>query len=94
MKQFHWNNLYHFDTHETTLSLVEISEDEDGLWIWGICHKEGDLYKVAVRSKDRKTLRTIEDLLPLDEAKSQIEFKLLEDGIMQEGDELRDYTIE
>lgn len=91
MKQFIWNKVFHLDTEETVPSLIEIEDGGKSLWVWGICHKEGDLYKIAVRSKDRKILRTIEELLPLEEAKLQIESKLLEDGIMREGDELKDY---
>lgn len=62
--------------------------------VWGICHKEGELHKVAVRTKDRRDLQTIEELLPLEEAKFAIENKLFEDGVVSEGDDIEDYTVD
>ena len=89
---FSWQNLYNLDTQITTVSLIEVT-DKGSLWVWGVCHKEtDDLYKIAVRSKDRKILRTIEELLPLKNAKLTVEKKLFDDGIIQEGCELIDYT--
>jgi len=93
MNTFSWRNIYSFETHKYTISLTEAFNGMT-MRIWGICHKEGELYKVAVRTKDRKDLRTIEELLPLEEAKLAIEKKLFDDGVISEGDEVEDYTVD
>ena len=94
MKTFYWNNTHNLETKTTTISLIE-NTDDSHLWIWGILHKEGeDQYRVAVRSKDRLTLMTIEELLPQTEAKLAVEKQLFDIGVIQEEDVINDYTID
>lgn len=97
MKTFYWDYLLKVEGEyrNVVLALVEYVENpvlKNVIRMWGTLYKEADLYRVAVLSKDRQALKTIEELLPLEEAKSAVEKRLFDTGVIQEGDMIEDRT--
>lgn len=69
-------------------SLLEVFE-KDKIQFWGVIRKDGDIYRVAVFSKERILQTTIEEIPSIKEAKEAITEFLNEEGIITEGDEIR-----
>lgn len=79
-------------TDSFVLSLVE-HVGSGHLSVWGILHEEmPGHYKVAVRSKDRQALMTIEETLSKNDAQLAVEKQIFDIGVIIEGDEIIDLT--
>lgn len=92
MKKFKWvyTQMLGAKTHQ--LSILEV--EDSVARFWGILLPINDgTYKIILLRKNRDGYRTVEGTLDLDEAKLSVEKKLMDDEIIDDGDELEDYTI-
>lgn len=73
-------------------AIVQVIEPNK-LLFWGILHKGVDgQYAPILFKKDRSGYITVPEYLPLKDTKEEIEKKLMDDGIIQDGDILEDET--
>ena len=90
MKVFRWD-LVTAMNKETYYWLSE-RNDNRGVVLGAIVSK-GELFSPVVLNRFRSGWSTINELLSLKDAKEAIEKKLFDDGIIQEGETIEDYTL-
>lgn len=94
MNYFEWRYTKRPGDVEPILSFLEITEGGSMAQFWAILRKtDYDMFTPVVLNKDRNHYLTIEESLTVEEAKEAVEKKLLDDGIIRDGDEVKDYTV-
>jgi len=91
MKTFRWDWVKLVGRSETLLWLSERDGDIGKCWA-SIIKEDEFFYRVVVINKDRNRKFTIEEPLILEDAKEAVLKKLFEDGVIDDQDELEDYT--
>jgi hypothetical protein len=91
MKTFRWVTL--LNGTGSFITLLDVTQGHI-VTACGTLVPENGLFHVLVTNPQTYEKLTINELLPLDEAKSAVEKKLFDDGIIEDGDLLEDYTEE
>ncbi len=90
MKTFEWRYTQRPGDVDKVPSLLELHGDS-GIRFWGIMKRDGDLYVPVLLNKERNGYISINESLSMNDAKQAMEKKLMDEGIMSDGDILNDY---